>query len=116
MFSVVWDEQEAELIIKLSAIRVRTADMKELAVLRGRIAEYNRQIFDRLAGDLAGSHTREGGRAEIVIGPVERSYMKHMAAVLEHLPISYRESGGQGMRMQGLKSAVRDLRTSWEYS
>lgn len=109
MYSVVWDEQEAELIIKLSAIRVRTADMEELAVLRGRIAEYNRQIFDRLAGDLAGSHTREGGRAAIVIGPVETSYMKRMAAVLEQLPISYRESGGQRMRMQGLKRRCQEL-------
>jgi len=109
MYSTVWDEQEAELIVKLSAVNGRTAAMDELAVLQGRIAEYNRQIFGRLAGDLSGRHTREGSRAEIVAGPVERSYMKHMAAVLGRLPLSYQESGGQRMRVQGLKRHCREL-------
>lgn len=86
MYSVVWDEQEAERIVKLSTIGGRTVGMDEVTVLQGRLAAYNRQIFDRLARDLQGSHTREGSRAEIVIGPMERSYMKHMAAVLERLP------------------------------
>lgn len=107
MYSVVWDEQEAELIMKLSAIGVRTAAMEELAELRGRIAEYNRQIFDRLAGDLAGSHTREGSRAEIMIGPVERRYMKHMDKALGQLPLSYQQNGGK--KMQGLKRRCQEL-------
>lgn len=109
MYSTVWDEQEAELIVKLSAVNGRTAAMDELAVLQGRIAEYNRQIFGRLGGDLLGSHTREGSREEITVGSVERSYMKHMAAVLEQLPLSYQESGGQRMRVQGLKRHCREL-------
>lgn len=109
MYSVVWDEQEAERIAKLSTIGGRTVGMDELTVLQGRLAAYNRQIFDRLARDLQGSHTREGSRAEIVIGPVERSYMKHMAAVLEQLPLAYHQNGGLQIRMRELKRRCQEL-------
>ena len=57
----------------MSEVNRRTTGMDELTVLRSQLAEYNRQIFGRLAGDLAGNHTREGGRIEIVIGSMEKS-------------------------------------------
>lgn len=72
MYSTVWDEQDAEFIVGLSEVSRRTTGMDELTVLRSQLAEYNRQIFDRLAGDLAGNHTREGSRIEIVIGSMEK--------------------------------------------
>ena len=109
MYSTVWGELDAELIASLSIIKGKPAGIDELAVLQGRVMEYNRQIFDRLSGELSGSHTREGSRAEIVVGPVERSYMKQMAAALGRLPLSYQESGGQRMRMQTLKRYCREL-------
>lgn len=109
MYSTVWGEQNAELIVSLSIINGKPAGIDELAVLQGRVMEYNRQIFDRLSGELSGSHTREGSRAEIAVGPVERSYMKQMAAALGRLPLSYQESGGQRMRMQALKRYCREL-------
>lgn len=109
MYSTVWGELDAELIVSLSIIKGKPAGIDELAVLQGRVMEYNRQIFDRLSGELSGSHTREGSRAEIVVGPVERSYMKQMAAALGQLPLSYQESGGQRMRMQALKRYCREL-------
>lgn len=109
MYSTVWGELDAELIVSLSIIKGKPAGIDELAVLQGRVMEYNRQIFDRLSGELSGSHTREGSRAEIAVGPVERSYMKQMAAALGRLPLSYQESGGQRMRMQALKRYCREL-------
>ena len=109
MYSTVWEEQDAELIAKLSMVSGRRIKTDELAVLQGRAMEYSRQIFDRLAGELSGSHTREGSRAEIVIGPVERGYMKQLAAVLGQIPLAYQESGGQGMRMQSLKKHCQEL-------
>jgi len=109
MYSTVWGEQDAELIVSLSIIKGKPAGIDELAVIQGRVMEYNRQIFDRLSGELSGSHTREGSRAEIVVGPVERGYMKQMAAALGQLPLSYQESGGQRMRMQVLKRYCREL-------
>ena len=51
MYSTVWDEQDAEFIVGLSEVSRRTTGMDELTVLRSQLAEYNRQIFDRLAGD-----------------------------------------------------------------
>lgn len=77
MYSTVWDEQDAEFIVGLSEVNRRTTGMDELTVLRSQLAEYNRQIFGRLAGDLAGNHTREGGRIEIVIGSMENLYEAH---------------------------------------
>ena len=106
MYSTVWDEQDAEFIVGLSGVNRRTTGMDELTVLRSQLAEYNRQIFDRLAGDLAGNHTREGSRIEIVIGSMEKIYIGHMAKALEQLPLSYQENSGQKMRMQGLKKAL----------
>ena len=102
MYSTVWDEQDAEFIVGLSEVNRRTTGMDELTVLRSQLAEYNRQIFDRLAGDLAGNHTREGSRIEIVIGSMEKIYIRHMAKSLEQLPLSYQENSGQKMRMQGI--------------
>ena len=109
MYSTVWDEQDAELIVTLSEVNRRTAAMDELTVLRSRIAEYNRQIFDRLAGDLAGNHTREESRGEIVVGSIEKFYMRHMAKALEQLPLSYQENSGQKMRLQNLKKRCQKL-------
>jgi ATP-dependent DNA helicase DinG len=109
MYSTVWDEQDAEFIVGLSEVNRRTTGMDELTVLRSQLAEYNRQIFGRLAGDLAGNHTREGGRIEIVIGSMEKIYMRHMAKALEQLPLSYQENSGQKMRMQGLKKRCQEL-------
>lgn len=109
MYSTVWDEQDAELIVTLSEANRRTAAMDELTVLRSQLVEYNRQIFDRLAGDLAGNHTREGSRIEIVIGSMEKIYMRHMAKALEQLPLSYQENSGQKMRLQGLKKRCQEL-------
>lgn len=109
MYSTVCDEQDAELIITLSEVNRKTTAMDELIVLRSQIAEYNRQIFDRLAGDLAGNHTREGNRIEIVIGSMEKIYMRHMAKALEQLPLSYQENSGQKMRLQGLKKRCQEL-------
>ena len=83
MYSTVWGEQDAELIVTLSEANRRTVAMDELTVLRSQLAEYNRQIFDRLAGDLAGNHTREGSKSEIVIGSMEKIYMRHMAKALD---------------------------------
>ncbi len=103
MYCTVWDEQEAERIVKLSAGNVRMTGMDELAVLQGRTREYSRQIFDRLAGELSGSHIREENRTEIAVGPAERRYMKHMAEALERIPFVYQKNGGQEMRAQGLK-------------
>lgn len=59
MYSTVWGEQDAEFIVGLSEVNRRTTGMDELTVLRSQLAEYNRQIFDRLAGDLAGNHTKQ---------------------------------------------------------
>ena len=109
MYSTVWDEQDAEFIVGLSEVNRRTTGMDELTVLRSQLAEYNRQIFDRLAGDLAGNHTREGNRIEIVIGSMEKIYIRHMAKALEQLPLSYQENSGQKMRMQGLKKRCQEL-------
>ena len=109
MYSTVWDEQDAEFIVGLSEVSRRTTGMDELTVLRSQLAEYNRQIFDRLAGDLAGNHTREGSRIEIVIGSMEKIYIRHMAKALEQLPLSYQENSGQKMRMQGLKKRCQEL-------
>lgn len=109
MYSTVWDEQDAEFIVGLSEVNRRTTGMDELTVLRSQLAEYNRQIFDRLAGDLAGNHTREGSRIEIVIGSMEKIYIRHMAKALEQLPLSYQENSGQKMRMQGLKKRCQEL-------
>lgn len=109
MYSTVWGEQDAELIVTLSEANRRTAAMDELTVLRSQLAEYNRQIFDRLAGDLAGNHTREGSRIEIVIGSMEKIYIRHMAKALEQLPLSYQENSGQKMRLQGLKKRCQEL-------
>lgn len=109
MYSTVWDEQDAEFIVGLSKVNRRTTGMDELTVLRSQLAEYNRQIFDRLAGDLAGNHTREGSRIEIVIGSMEKIYIRHMAKALEQLPLSYQENSGQKMRMQGLKKRCQEL-------
>jgi len=109
MYSTVWDEQDAELIVTLSEVNRRTTAMDELTVLRSQLAEYNRQIFDRLAGNLAGNHTREGSRIEIVIGFMEKIYIKHMVKVLEQLPLSYQENSGQKMRLQGLKKRCQGL-------
>lgn len=109
MYSTVWDEQDAEFIVGLSGVNRRTTGMDELTVLRSQLAEYNRQIFDRLAGDLAGNHTREGSRIEIVIGSMEKIYIGHMAKALEQLPLSYQENSGQKMRMQGLKKRCQEL-------
>ena len=64
MYSTVWDEQDAEFIVGLSEVNRRTTGMDELTVLRSQLAEYNRQIFDRLSGDLAGNHTREGNSGQ----------------------------------------------------
>lgn len=97
MYSTVWDEQDAELIVTLSEVNRRTAAMDELTMLRSRIVEYNRQIFDRLAGDLAGNHTREGSRIEIVISSMEKIYMRHMVKTLEQLPLSYQENSGNSI-------------------
>ena len=97
MYSTVWDEQDAEFIVGLSEVNRRTTGMDELTVLRSQLAEYNRQIFGRLAGDLAGNHTREGGRIEIVIGSMEKIYMRHMAKALEQLPLSYQENSGNSI-------------------
>lgn len=109
MYSTVWGEQDAELIVRLSTIKGTTVGINELTALQGRVTEYNRQIFDRLAGELPDSHTREGNRTGIVIGPVERNYIKQLAAVLGQLPLSYQESGGQRMRMQTLKRYCQEL-------
>lgn len=109
MYSTVWDEQDAEFIVGLSEVNRRTTGMDELTVLRSQLAEYNRQIFDRLAGDLAGNHTREGSRIEIVIGSMEKIYIRHMAKALEQLPLSYQENSGQKMRLQGLKKRCQEL-------
>ena len=109
MYSTAWDEQEAERIVRLGAVNVRMTGMDELAVLQGRITECNRQIFDRLAGELSGSHIREENRTEVAIGPVERRYMKHMAEALEKLPFVYQKNGGQEMRAQGLKRRCHEL-------
>lgn len=109
MYSTVWDEQDAELIVTLSEVSRKTAAMDELTVLRSQLVEYNRQIFDRLAGDLAGNHTREGRRIEIVVGSMEKIYMRHMAKALEQLPLSYQENSGQKMRLQGLKKRCQEL-------
>lgn len=109
MYSTVWDEQEAEQIVKLSAGNMRMIGLDELAVLQGRIRECSRQIFERLAGELSGSHIREENRAEIAIGPAERKYMKHMAEALEKLPFAYQKNGGQEMRAQGLKRRCQEL-------
>lgn len=109
MYSIVWDEQDAEFIVGLREVNRRTTGMDELTVLRSQLAEYNRQIFDRLAGDLAGNHTREGSRIEIVIGSMEKIYIRHMAKALEQLPLSYQENSGQKMRMQGLKKRCQEL-------
>ena len=81
MYSTVWDEQDAETIVTLSEGNRRAAAVDELIVLRGQLAEYNRKIFGRLAGDLAGNHTREGSRSEIVIRSVEKIHMRNMANV-----------------------------------
>lgn len=61
MYSTVWDEQDAELIVTLSEVNRRAAAMDKLTLLRSQLTEYNRKIFDRLTGDLAGIHTREAG-------------------------------------------------------
>lgn len=106
MYSTVWDEQEAELIVKLSA---GMPGMEKLAVLRGRLTECNRQVFERLGGGLSGSHTREESRVEIGIGPVERSYMKHMAAALGELSLIHLENGGREMRERELRRRCREL-------
>ena len=109
MYRTVWDEQDAEFIVTLSEVNRKTADMDELAMLRSQIAEYNRQIFHRLAGDLAGNHTREGSRIEIVAGSMEKIYMRNMIKVLEQLPLSYQENSGQKMRVQNLKKRCEEL-------
>lgn len=112
MYSTVWDEQDAELIVTLSEGNRRTAAVDELIVLRGQLAEYNRKIFGRMAGDLAGNHTREGSRSEIVIGSMEKIYMRNRAKALEQLLLSCQENGGQKMRLQSLKKRCRSWRTS----
>ena len=109
MYRTVWDEQEVELIVALSEVNRRTAAMEELTLLRSQIAEYNRQIFHRLVGDLAGNHTREGSRIEIVAGSMEKIYMRNMIKVLEQLPLSYQENSGQKMRVQNLKKRCEEL-------
>lgn len=109
MYRTVWDEQEVELIVALSEVNRRTAAMEELTLLRSQIVEYNRQIFHRLAGDLAGNHTREGSRIEIVVGSTEKVYMRNMVKTLEQLPLSYQENSGQKMRVQNLKKRCQEL-------
>ena len=65
-----------------------------------------------MAGDLAGNHTREGSRSEIVIGSMEKIYMRNRAKALEQLLLSCQENGGQKMRLQSLKKRCRSWRTS----
>ena len=109
MYSTVWNEQEAELIVTLSEVSRRSTAVDELSVLRSQLEEYNRKIFDRLSGDLTGNHTREGSRTEITIGVMEKSYVRNMIKILEQLPLSYQENSGQKMRMQNLKRRCQEL-------
>lgn len=109
MYSTVWDEQEAGTIASLSEPDRRMPSTDELLFLKSRLLEYNQKIFDRLAGDLTENHIREGKRAEIVIGSMEKVYMKRVAGILEQLPISYQESSGQQMRLQKLKKYCQGL-------
>lgn len=109
MYSTVWEEKDAELIVTLSEVKRKTAAIDGLIVLRSQIVEYNRQIFDRLVGNLAGNHTREGSRIEIEIGFKEKIYIRHMAKALEQLPLSYQENSGQEMRLQNLKKRCQEL-------
>lgn len=108
MYSTVWEEQEVERIHNLSAYG-KNAAVNALAMLRNQLWENNRRIFDRLSGDLAGNHTREGSRSKIEIGAVERSFIKRLMKNLEDIPVCYFESGGQGTRVRILKKRCQEL-------
>lgn len=109
MYAAVWNEQDMELIAALSERNTRIAATNELSVIQCRLARYNRQIFDRLAGDLMKNHTREKNRVEIAIGAMEKGYMRNMIKELEQLLLFYQERSGQKMRLQNLKKRCQEL-------
>lgn len=114
MYSTEWEEQEMEQILRMLKAQESYSLLDEkraekLVLLCSQLENWNRRIFERMAGGLSGRHTREESRVEIKLGMMERFYLKQMINGMEQLPLLCRENGGTGQRERSIRRQCQRL-------
>lgn len=111
MYGTTWEEREIEELSRLAgASQTGQGQCRERHVLLCRQLEaWSSTLFGRLAGELSGIHTWEESRREVIVGRMEKLYLRNIRNGLEQLPQMYVEDIGRSAREQAVRRKCAEM-------